>query len=74
MFVDAASLISERWNFDNYINGWKGFAGITFTTFFKNTFLVVGISTIGSVLSSAVIASDSPASIFRLDATCGSYA
>jgi len=56
VFVDAASLIPNQWNFDNYINGWKGVAGVTFTTFFANTFLVVGIATVGSVLSSAVIA------------------
>jgi len=56
VFVDAASLIPNQWNFDNYIKGWKGVAGVTFTTFFANTFLIVGISTVGSVLSSAVIA------------------
>lgn len=56
VFVDAASLIPNQWNFDNYVNGWKGVAGVTFTTFFANTFFVVCLSTVGSVLSSAVIA------------------
>lgn len=56
VFVQAASLYPHGWHFENYVNGWKGFGGITFATFFKNTFFVVILSTIGSVLSSTVIA------------------
>ncbi len=56
VFVDAHSLYPKGWHFENYVNGWKGFGGITFGTFFKNTFFVVIISTIGSVVSSTLIA------------------
>lgn len=56
VFKQAASLYPVGWHFENYVNGWKGFGGITFTTFFKNTFFVVIISTIGGVISSTFIA------------------
>ncbi|MEF2245448.1 carbohydrate ABC transporter permease [Paenibacillus sp. IITD108] len=56
VFVEAQSLIPKGWHFENYVNGWKGFGGITFTTFFSNTFFVVIVSTIGSIISSTLIA------------------
>jgi multiple sugar transport system permease protein len=56
VFKQAQSLYPSGWHFENYSNGWKGFGGITFTTFFYNTFFVVIISTIGSVISSTLIA------------------
>lgn len=56
VFVNAASLIPKRWEFMNYIDGWRGFAGISFGVFFKNTFIIVVLSTIGSLMSSASIA------------------
>ncbi|MBM7573392.1 carbohydrate ABC transporter permease [Aquibacillus albus] len=56
VFVDAHRIFPETWNFSNYSDGWKGFAGITFGTFYKNTFIIVTISTIGAILSSALIA------------------
>jgi multiple sugar transport system permease protein len=56
VFVDAHRIFPETWNFSNYADGWKGFAGISFVTFYKNTFLIVTISTVGAILSSAIIA------------------
>ncbi|MGM7721759.1 carbohydrate ABC transporter permease [uncultured Metabacillus sp.] len=56
VFVDAHKLIPDVFQFENYVEGWNGFGGITFTTFFKNSFIIVLISTIGSVLSSTIIA------------------
>lgn len=56
VFTDAASLIPKTLNFSNYAEGWKGFGGVTFTTFFKNSFFIVIISTIGQVISSALVA------------------
>lgn len=52
----VASLIPRKLVFENYAMGWKGFGGITFTTFFKNSFFYAGVATFGSVLSSAVVA------------------
>ncbi|WP_026962730.1 carbohydrate ABC transporter permease [Alicyclobacillus herbarius] len=56
VFSTASSLIPKNPHFENYIQGWKGFAGVSFTTFFKNSLVVVIWSTIGSVTSSTLIA------------------
>lgn len=56
IFLHSHSLIPQEWRFDNYVLGWKGFGGITFSTFFKNSFIIVTISTIGAVISSALVA------------------
>lgn len=50
------NLIPPNWRWDNYTRGWKGFGGITFATYFKNSFLITGIATFGTVISSACIA------------------
>lgn len=56
IFSTATSLIPSRLDFSNYVKGWKGFAGITFTTYMKNSFIIVILSTIGAVASSALVA------------------
>lgn len=56
IWTNTSSLIPEQVNFDNYRSGWKGFGGITFTTFFKNSLWVSGVSTLATVFSSAVVA------------------
>lgn len=56
VFVNAHQLFPEEWNFSNYAQGWEGFGGISFATFYKNTFIIVTIATIGSILSSTIIA------------------
>ena len=54
--TDIFSLIPKQFLFINYLNGWKGFGGISFATFFKNSFIYAGIATFGNVMSSAVVA------------------
>jgi multiple sugar transport system permease protein len=56
IFTRAGTLIPERFTFENYQIGWSGFGGITFATFFKNSFIIAILSTIGAVSSSAVVA------------------
>ena len=56
IFTTASSLIPETFTLDNYINGWKGFAKITFGTFFKNSAFIAVIATIGTVISSSLVA------------------
>lgn len=56
IFSSAGSLIPKKFRFENYTNGWKGFAKISFTTFFRNSFFIATVGTIGSVFSSALIA------------------
>lgn len=40
IFTTAGQLIPEKFTLDNYINGWKGFAGVSFGTFFKNSLFI----------------------------------
>ena len=56
IFTTANSLIPEKFILDNYRNGWKGFAGISFATFFKNSIFIAVVATIGTIISSAVVA------------------
>lgn len=49
-------LLPHTWTIDNYIRGWKGFAGITFTTFFKNSLYVTVVSTLGCIITSTLAA------------------
>ena len=51
----ASELIPRHFSLENYKVGWQGFAGYNFGTFFKNSFVIAGLSTIGAVASSAVI-------------------
>lgn len=52
----AQNLIPETFILDNYITGWQGFAGISFAVFFRNSFIIAGVGTIGAVISSAIVA------------------
>ena len=56
IFSDASSLIPSYFKFENYSNGWAGFAGISFSVLFRNSFIISIIGTIGAVFSSAVVA------------------
>jgi multiple sugar transport system permease protein len=56
IWTDIGSLIPKGFTLENYINGWAGFGGITFFTFYLNSFIYAGVGTIGTVLSSAVVA------------------
>lgn len=53
---NSFSLIPERILLENYIRGWRYNGSISFTTFFKNSFIYTGIATFGAVLSSSLIA------------------
>ena len=56
IFTTAGSLIPQNAVVENYINGWKGFAGVTFARFFGNSLFITILSTIGTVASSACVA------------------
>lgn len=56
IWTNVASLIPNNFVLEHYVNGWKGFGGISFGTFFKNSFIYAGVGTIASVISSAVVA------------------
>lgn len=56
IFSNMTSLIPKKITFENYIEGWKGFGGISFATFYKNSFILATGVTIGIVISSTMIA------------------
>lgn len=56
VFGNILNLIPKEPTLHNYKEGWQGFGGITFATFFKNSFIIAGLNTIGTVLSSTIVA------------------
>lgn len=56
IFDTTQSLIPHTLKFNNYVEGWKGFGGISFAVFFKNSLLISILGTIGAVVSSGLIA------------------
>ncbi len=56
IFQTAGSLIPNPFTLENYQNGWRGFAKVSFFTFFQNSLLIAVVATVGTVISSAVVA------------------
>lgn len=56
VLTTVGQLIPKEWHLDNYKNGWAGFGGVTFTTFFKNSLIVTCITVAGNVIASAMAA------------------
>lgn len=56
IFTRATSLLPQNFTISNYFDGWAGFGGITFATFFTNSFIISGVGTIAAVISSAFVA------------------
>lgn len=56
IFTRATSLVPENFTLNNYGAGWAGFGGVSFATFFKNSFILAGIGTVAAVVSSALVA------------------
>jgi multiple sugar transport system permease protein len=52
----SMNIIPRNLNLGNFTKGWQGFGGISFATFFKNSFFITAMSTFGTVISSALIA------------------
>ncbi|NLJ90154.1 MAG: carbohydrate ABC transporter permease [Clostridiales bacterium] len=55
IFQNPEALLPTTFSFINYKVGWQGFAGYTFGLFFKNSFIIAGLSTLGAAISSALI-------------------
>ena len=55
IFQQAEKLLPNAVSLENYALGWKGFAGYSFGVFFKNSFVIAGLSTVGAVISSALV-------------------
>ena len=52
---NVESLVPDPFTIENYVNGWRGFGGVSFATFFKNSIIVTVAATIGAVFSSALV-------------------
>lgn len=52
----VSSLIPREITLEHYVNGWSGFGGITFTTFYRNSLLYAGIGTVAAMITSAFVA------------------
>ncbi len=53
---NSLTLWPENFSVNNYVTGWLGFGGITFGTFFRNSIIVSCGATLGTVLSSSLVA------------------
>ncbi len=56
IWTNQAAIIPKEIRFENYTNGWNGFGGIKFATFYKNSFIYAGLGTLLTVSASAVVA------------------
>ena len=56
IFNTAGELIPREFVTENYVNGWRGFAKVSFGTFFKNSAFIAVTATIGTLISSAFVA------------------
>ena len=52
----SLSLIPPNWRWDNFSRGWAGFGHVTFSTYFKNSLIITTVATLGTVISSSLIA------------------
>jgi len=56
IFTTAQQLIPSQWTLENYRNGWRGFGKYGFDIFFRNSLFISLTATLGTVLSSAIVA------------------
>jgi multiple sugar transport system permease protein len=56
IWTNVSSLIPNGLHLENYVQGWNGFGGITFATFYRNSFIHAGFGTLFTVVSSAIVA------------------
>ncbi len=56
VMLTANELFMKNPIIDNYINGWKGFGGYTYTTYFKNTIIITVVNTVATIISASLTA------------------
>jgi multiple sugar transport system permease protein len=56
IWTNVFSLIPREFAWQNYVEGWQGIGGISYTRFYLNPFLYAGVGTLFVVLSSALVA------------------
>src|SRR6266496_4148663 len=56
IFTNVTSIVPKRITLENYPQGWAGFGGIPFATFFGNSLIYSGFGTLLTVCASAITA------------------
>lgn len=56
IFTTVGNLIPENFTVENYINGWRGFAGLSFSVYFRNSLIIASVSAVGATVSAACVA------------------
>jgi len=56
IFQNAHTLIPQSLHLENYIQGWRGFIGVNFGVFFKNSFIISITSTLGQLINASLVA------------------
>lgn len=56
IWTTVTSLIPRHPTLEHYIQGWSGFGGVSFTTFYINTFIYAGFGTLLSLVTCATVA------------------
>lgn len=54
--LGSTKLLPSHWSLDAFIKGWNGVGGITFATYFKNTFIMVLPTVAFTVFSCSIVA------------------
>lgn len=53
---NGSSFFSGKLIIDSYVSGWAGLSGVTFATFFRNSFFIVFMSIVGNALACSMAA------------------
>ncbi len=56
IWTTVSNIVPRTFTVAHYINGWRGFGGVSFATFYRNSFLYAGLGTLASVATSAFVA------------------
>ncbi|ATO42323.1 ABC transporter permease [Bifidobacterium asteroides DSM 20089] len=56
VLATSGQLIPSHWTLENYINGFKGFAGTSFLRYIGNSLFISIVATVGTIASSAIVA------------------
>ena len=56
MIFSDPGIIPKAVTIENYITGWRGYAGTTFSTFFINSLLMCAVAVIGNLISCSMAA------------------
>lgn len=56
ILASSFHIMPENFTLENYVNGWRGFGGTSFSRYFMNSIYISVIATLGTAVSSAVVA------------------